>query len=316
MMSHSRLMIFVITATVIVAVGCGNSEIPGNKNVSYIDFSDSFRITGMITDNDRSPGELRIAVASITSPRETFRYYHDMFRHISAETGMNVTMVQRKTYSEINELAATNQIDVAFICSGGYISGIADSAFRLLVIPERNGRRTYQSFIITYQNSGIESLEDFKGRSFAFTDPLSTAGKLYPDKMLRDAGYMPDGFFNRTIYTYAHDNSIQLVSKRMIDGAAVNSLVYDYVAHTYPGRVSNIKIIYRSESFAMPPVVVSPALNDSLVMRLKSLFLEMHLDERSRHVLDMLMVDRYVAASDDDFSSVRDLLKVDRPDIK
>lgn len=314
MMFHTRLIIFLISAAVIVAGGCGNSGIPGNENVSYIDFSDTFRITGMLTDNDRSPGELRIAVASITSPRETFRYYHDMFRYISAETGMNVSMVQRKTYGEINELAATNQIDVAFICSGGYISGIADSAFRLLVIPERSGKRTYQSYIITYETSGIERLEDLKGRSFAFTDPLSTAGKLYPDKMLRDAGYTPDDFFNQTIYTYAHDNSIQLVTKRMIDGAAVNSLVYEYVAHTNPGRVSNIKIIDRSESFAMPPVVVSRALTDSMVVRLKSLFLEMHHDERSRHVLDMLMVDRYVTASDEDFSSVRNLLKFDRPD--
>lgn len=314
MMSLKRLIILLFTAAVIFAGGCGNSGIPGNDNIYYIDFSDTLKITGLAEENDRSSGELRIAVASITSPRETFRYYRDMFRLISEKTGMKVSMIQKKTYGEINDMAASNQIDLAFICSGGYISGVADSAFRLLVIPERDGKRTYQSYIITYESSGIDDFEDMKNRSFAFTDPLSTAGKLYPVKLLRDAGYMPEDYFSRIIYTYAHDNSIQLVSKRMIDGAAVNSLVYEYVAYTNPERVSNIRIIDRSGWFAMPPVVVSRELPDSMVAMLKDLFLEMHLDERSRNVLEMLMVDRYVVADDNDFSSVRSLVEGEEAD--
>ena len=268
----------------------------------------------MASEADQTRGELRIAVAAITSPRETFRYYEEMFGYISANTGMKVTMIQRKTYSEINQLAATNQIDVAFICSGGYISGIADTAFRLLVIPERNGRRTYQSYIITHEGSGIVEFEDFKGRSFAFTDPLSTAGKLYPEKRLRDMSQTAESFFHRSIYTYAHDNSIQLVGRRMVDGAAVNSLVYEYVAYNTPERVRNIRIIERSEWFAMPPVVVSNSLPETTVDMLEKLFLEMHLDEGNRSVLERIMVDRYIKAEDDDFRSVRDLLVMTKAD--
>jgi len=313
-MSLFSIKLKVIAVTAIIVTGCSNPEARKSGNLSLIDFGDSVRVSENAPKGSQSSGELRIAVASITSPRETFRYYQDMFRYISAKTGMKVTMIQRKTYGEINDLTATNQIDIAFICSGGYISGVADSAFRLLVLPERDGRRSYQSYIITHESSGIERFEDLKDRSFAFTDPLSTTGKLYPVKILRDAGYTTDGFFSSTVYTYAHDNSIQLVAKRVIEGAAVNSLVYEYVAHTNPDRLKNVKIIGRSDWFAMPPVVVSRALPDSLVARLKALFLQMHLDEPSRNVLRMLMIDRYMEANDDEFDSVRDLLKVDRPD--
>lgn len=309
-MLEMRLVLLFVLA--ITFTGCRNPEPRKSDTHSLIDFSDTVRIVESKAGGNDFAGELRIAVASITSPRETFRYYQDMFRYISEKTGMKVSMIQRKTYGEINDLAATNQIDLAFVCSGGYISGMADSAFRLLVVPVRNGKTTYQSYIITHVSSGIDSFVDLRGRSFAFTDPLSTAGKLYPDKWLRDAGYSTEDFFSRTVYTYAHDNSIQLVSKRMVDGAAVNSLVYEYVVQNNPERVRNINIIERSGWFAMPPVVVSWALPDSMVTRLEELFLEMHLDEPSRNVLEKLMVDRYVTANDGDFQSVRDLLRTER----
>ena len=52
------------------------------------------------------------------SPKETFIYYRQILDYIASGLGRNVELVQRKTYSEVNELIGKGEIDVAFICSG------------------------------------------------------------------------------------------------------------------------------------------------------------------------------------------------------
>jgi phosphonate transport system substrate-binding protein len=200
-----------------------------------------------------------------------------------------------------------NKADIAIVCSGNFVYGMADSAFKLLVVPEWKGQRHYNTYIITHKNSGIKSFVDLKGKRFAFTDPLSTSGRLYPTKRLREMDSTSDEFFESTVYTYAHDNSIQLVAKQVVDGASVNSLVFDYLATASPDRVKDITIIETSEPHAMPPIVISNKLPKELENRLIDIFLNIHKDKGSQAVLEKLMVDRYVLSNDSIFDSVREL---------
>lgn len=304
-MKNNNIILLIL---LVLLYGCSGVSNDQSHKQSRFNFSDTIKIAEKVTETDSSINELRIAIAAISSPRETFIYYNEMFKYIENETGMKVKMVQRKTYEEINQLAKSNQIDIAFVCSGGYVYGTMDSSFQLLAIPQRDGKRQYQAYIITHKNTGVTDLEDLRGKKFAFTDPLSTAGKLYPHKKLKEKGVLPCDFFSHTIYTYAHDNSIQLVAKQMVDGAAVNSLVFDYLAIFSPDRVKNIRIIDKSEWFAMPPIVVSSNVPVELKEKLKVLFLNIHKDEASKKVLEKLLVDKYVSASDTCFRSVRDMV--------
>lgn len=291
-----------------LSFSCQNPNEKEGSNVTTFNFSDTTVIDSQLTRADESKRVLRIAVSAISSPRETFEYYREMFKYIETSTGMKVNMIQRKTYEEVNSLLKTNQVDLAFVCSGGYVYGKDEGAFELLAISERNGSRIYQTYIITHKNTDIQKLEDLKGKRFAFTDPLSTSGKLYPAKRIKELGSTPDDFFASYTYSYAHDNSIQLVSKQMVDGAAVNSLVFDFLAHSKPERVENIRIIEKSEWYGMPPIVVANGVSEELKAELKRIFLNIHNDKGSMNVLSKLMVDKYVSDSDTIYKSVRDMI--------
>src|SRR3989304_2004576 len=78
----------------------------------------------------------------------------------------------------------------------------------IIMLMSGNEKPFYQSYIITNKNSGIEKFEDFIGKTFAFTDPLSNSGKLYADKRLKDLNTPSDSFFASTMFTHAHDISI------------------------------------------------------------------------------------------------------------
>lgn len=289
--------------------GCINNSGDGYHKQTRFDFSDTIRLEEKTVELNSTKEELKIAVAAITSPRETFFYYEEMLKYIEVEAGMKVNMIQKKTYEEINQLAKSNQIDLAFVCSGGYVYGTIDSSFQLLAIPEKDGTIMYQAYIITHKNSGIESLNDLQGKKFAFTDPLSTAGKLYTHMKLKERGVLPCDFFSHTIYTYSHDNSIQLVAKQMVDGASVNSLVYDYLALHSPERLKNIKVIDKSEGFAMPPIVVSNDVSEELKTKLKDIFLNMHKSVDAQIFLNKLHIDKYIEPCDSCFNSVRSLVR-------
>jgi phosphonate transport system substrate-binding protein len=307
-MKLQNYIAFLFSLFAFILFGCVEENSKDYPKQSRFDFSDTIRLEEKRVEFNSTKEELKIAIAAITSPRETFNYYDEMFKYIERETGMRVNMIQKKTYEEINQLAKSNHIDIAFVCSGGYVYGSIDSSFQLLAMPLRDGKNKYQSYIITHKNSGIESLDDLQGKKFAFTDPLSTAGKLYPQKKLKEKGIVPCDFFSHTIYTYSHDNSIQLVAKQMVDGASVNSLVFDYLALFTPERVKNIKIIERSEWYAMPPIVVSNHVSENLKSKLEEIFFNIHNHDEAKEFLDKLLVDKYVLPNDSCYESVRNMV--------
>ncbi len=291
--------------SIIFLISCTGNPRRENAESLYFNFKDTVRVDSIYKSSPNENRTLRFAISSISSPRETFNYYKDMLRHIEEQLEIKVIMIQRRTYQEINDLMKQDKADVAIVCSGNYVYGIADSAFKLLVIPEWKGQSFYNTYIITHKNSGVKSFNDLKNKRFAFTDPLSTSGKLFPTKRLKELNSTPEEFFESTVYTYAHDNSIQLVAKQMVDGASVNSLVYDYLRNTSPDRIKDIVIIEKSEPHAMPPVVVSNRLPKELEEKLTMIFLNMHTDKGSQQVLEKLLVDRYTIGHDSIYNNVR-----------
>jgi hypothetical protein len=54
------------------------------------------------------------------------------------------------------------------------------SIMELLVAPVVNNNTTYNSYIIVRNDSNYSDITDLSGQKFAFSDPTSNAGELYP----------------------------------------------------------------------------------------------------------------------------------------
>lgn len=248
-----------------------------------------------------------VAIASMTSPKVTYRYYSDLLHYISRKIDRPILVKQKRTYEEVNKLLKDGSVDFAFICSGAYISIKKKNLVYLLVVPVIDGKTTYNAFIITQKDNNIHSFLDLKGKSFAYTDPLSNTGKLYPSWLLKKLGFANKRFFSKTVYTYAHDESIQMVNRGIVDGASVHSLIYNYIAAFEPEEERNIKIIDTSQNFGMPPVVTPVSLSKEKYDRYKSVFLNIDKDSAGRAILKKLKIDKFVNVSDTIYNSVRKL---------
>lgn len=260
---------------------------------------------------------VKVAIASVVSPKESYIYYEEMIQYISKKLGGPVKIVQKRSYQEVNDLIKNNEIDFAFVCSGAYIDGHSEFGMKLLVAPEMYGETTYRSYIIVPKNSNYTELLELRGKKFAFSDPLSNSGKLYPTYRLALINETPESFFgvdekgkNNSFFTYSHDKSIIAVAEGIADGAAVDSLIYEYMKETKPEVISKTKIIEISPPFGIPPVVVPKDVNPFLEKRLADIFLNMNKDEEGMKILSKIKIDRFIYINDTAYDSVREMRKI------
>lgn len=252
---------------------------------------------------------LRVAVAAVISPKGTIESYSDLLNYLSEKTGRPVELVQRRTYMEINNLIESGEVDVGFVCTSAYIAGHDDFGMQLLVAPQVNEETVYRSLLIVPIDSPAKEMADLKGKVFAFTDPISFTGRVYPTSLVQQLGSTPDEFFNRTFFTYSHDEAIYAVANGLADGANVDSLVYEFAVTNKPSLLEKTRVIHTSQPFGIPPVVVNPSIRPQVKADLQSVLLEMSNDSRGRTALNSVGIDRFVLIENNAYDGVRDLLE-------
>ncbi len=253
---------------------------------------------------------LRVAVAAVISPKGTVESYSPFLSYLEEKLSRPVELIQRRTYLEVNDLIEHGEVDIAFVCTSAYIQGHDSFGMELLVAPQVDGKTTYNSYLIVPTSSQAQNMKDLRGKVFAFTDPISLSGRVYPTYLLQQLGFTSEEFFSRTFYTYSHDEAIRAVASGVADGAAVDSLVFEYAVARDPSLAQRVKVIHRSPDFGIPPVVVSPFTRPQIKDELQAVLLEMAADPTAEDALLSIGVERFVLINDNAYDSVRALVGV------
>jgi len=250
---------------------------------------------------------LRIAISGVLSPSKTLEYYQELLTYIGNKIDRYVILILKPTYAEINDLVESHRVDLAFVCTLAYVEGREKFGMEILVAPQMYGDTVYYSYLIVPDESNATSLSDLRGTRFAFTDPMSNTGHLAPTYHLSLMGETPASFFGSYMYTYNHDSSVFTVSDNLVDGAAIDSLVYDQLIDTNPDLADKTKIIDVWGPFGIPPLVINPAMDPQLKQELQDLFLNLHRFDEGMVVLNNLGIDKFVAVSDAIYDSIREM---------
>ena len=251
---------------------------------------------------------LRFAIGSMVTGSEGAAYYKQLLDYIGEKIGGYVKLVETDTYAEVSNLLKSGEVNVAFVCGRPYVDGHKGFGLELLAVPQVNGKAAYYSYIIVPRDSRVKTFDELRGGVFAFADPGSNTGKLAPTYMLAEINETPDTFFLKYIYTFAHDKSIRMVAEKMVDGAAVDSIVWDFYNKTAPEVTSKTRIILKSPPYGIPPVVVSSGIDPEIKNRLREIFLGLHEDEKSKKILKKMMIDKFVMTSDSQYDSIRKMI--------
>ncbi len=284
---------------------CGVLTGCGPQYAGYIDFSKGARVAAPAVATEEKP--LRIAITSVLSPQETIGYYRQLADHVTREMGRPMVLVQRKTYEELNSLLANDQVDLVFLSTGAYAAYRGITPIEMLVMVEWQGHSRYRTEVIVHKDSPYQSLEDLRDKVFAFTDPLSLSGHVMVTNYLWERQERPEKYFRRYIYTSSHDKSIWAVANRVVDGACMDSMVYEYAQEKNPDLAAQIKVIAQFPPTPTGPVVVNRHLPLEQRQRLRQVFLQMHEHPELHEAMRSLQTDRYVPPRPEEYEPLREL---------
>ncbi|MES9933782.1 MAG: phosphate/phosphite/phosphonate ABC transporter substrate-binding protein [Candidatus Sedimenticola sp. PURPLELP] len=236
---------------------------------------------------------------------ENLRFLDEWSHYLEHKMDRKVEFVLRKSYREVMDLLDAGGIEFAWICGYPYVQTRDPESLQLLTVPVYRGAPRYHSYIIVHHDSPYKRFRDLQGKSFAFSDPDSNSGFLYPLSLMAEKGEKPETYFRQTFFTFNHAETIQAVSEQFADGGAVDSYIWEYLAIFRPDITEKTRIIKKSPGFGFPPIVSRLGTNTDTVNLMKVTLENMDKDLTGKELLARLKLDGFGHQSDSLFDEIR-----------
>ncbi|WP_232699588.1 substrate-binding domain-containing protein [Brevibacillus daliensis] len=282
-LSKLLLMILIIC----LVSGCSRSI----SNYQII-FSESESPPAAYLDDTQSP--IRVAISGVLSPSHTIMHYRKITDYLGEQLNRPAVLIQRKSYNEISTLMMNGGADIALLSSGAFLTNGQDKGLEAIAMQERMGVPYYYGYLIVNRDSHISDINELREKRVAIADPSSYSSYIFVSKKLAEINETPEHFFESYTYTYSHEKSLKAVMNRVVDAAAVNSLVYEQAKLENPDIINSLQIIEKSEPVGTGPVVISSSLSDEEKNIIKELFMSMHEQPTLKPALKGLFIDRFV----------------------
>lgn len=251
-----------------------------------------------------SPSPIRFGLTAVVVT-ENLRFLDQWSQYLEQKMGRKVELVLRKSYREVMDLLDSGNIDFAWICGFPYIQPREPESIQLLTVPVYRGAPRYHSYIIVPESSPHQRFSDLKGEIFAFSDPDSNSGFLYPLALMVEQDETPETFFRQSFFTFNHAETVQAVSEQFADGGAVDSYIWEYLAIFKPEITEKTRIINKSPSFGFPPIVSRLGANPATVDLMKTTLEGMDEDVAGKALLAQLKLDGFGYYPDSLFNGIR-----------
>lgn len=258
-----------------------------------------------------APKVLRLGFAPFENQADVLKKAQPVVRALSRALGVPVKPFVAGDYPGVVEAMRAGKLDVAFYSPAALVMAERVAKARVILKSVYKGRSIYYSAIITRKDSPIKTLADLKGKSFAFVDPGSTTGGIYPRVMLLNAGVTPEKDFSHTIYAGGHDAAVLAVVNGKVDAAATfaNDTRGEDVPwkHMLKDKAGAIRVLSYSRPIPNGAVAVSEKLDPAVVAKVKQAFLDLGKTQSGRQELaKMYLIEQFAPASSADYDPVRE----------
>jgi len=248
--------------------------------------------------------EFRVSVIPDENPQELLRIYAPFTKYLSKEIGLPVKFVPVVDYAATVEGLAANRLDLVWF--GGFTSVQASrrakGAQRIIM---RKEDAQFKSKFITRKGSGIRSLKDLKGKTFAFGSVSSTSGHLMPRFYLLQAGIKPEKDFAKFAFSRAHDATAAWVEAGRVDAGALNFLVWDKLVQSKKVDISKVVVFWTTPPYVDYVWTIRGGIDQKLVKKISKAFL--NLDYKNpvhRKLLKLHRTKGYIPAKDSEWKGI------------
>ena len=197
--------------------------------------------------------------------------YRPLAEYLSKKLNRPVELRTVDSWEGLAKSLANGETDIALIGPWGYVLANNEAGAQAVSTILYDGKPEYFAIMVTHPNSGIGSVADLKGRTFAFGDKGSTSGYLIPLHYFMTQGINPDTYFAKVVHT-KHQAIETQVTQGVLDAGADYNRNRNAMIEQGLIKAEQSRIFWQSAPLPNDAVAVSKALyaDKTFVSRLQA----------------------------------------------
>jgi phosphonate transport system substrate-binding protein len=248
---------------------------------------------------------LRVSAIPDEAPTELQRKFAPLGAYLEQQLDMQVEFVPVSDYAAVVEALASDRLDMAWLGGFTFVQTRLKTGNAIPLVQREQDEKFTSKYITG--NPAVKSLQDLKGKTFAFGSVSSTSGSLMPRYFMLKDGINPEEFFSRVAYSGAHDATVAWVQAGKVDGGVLNASVWEKLVAA--GKVDTSKVIVLGTT---PPFydynwTVRGNLDPALVEKIKSAFLALDpAKPADKAILDLQAASRFIPTKAENYRGIED----------
>ncbi|RAK05193.1 phosphonate transport system substrate-binding protein [Halanaerobium saccharolyticum] len=220
-----------------------------------------------------NPDTIIFSYTPVEEPSVYKTAWADFLDHLAEVTGKEVMFYAVENYASQLEALRAGRIHIAGINTGSVPFAVNTAGVvPFAMMAAEDGSFGYEMEIITQQDSQLEGLEDLEGKTVAFVSQTSNSGFKAPSAILKSEMGYEAGEDYKTTFSGRHDNSIMGVYNGDYEAAAIANSVMHRMDASGAIDMSEIKTIYKSQTFPTTAYSYVNNLHPGLAQKIKKAF--------------------------------------------
>jgi len=249
-------------------------------------------------------GVLRVSAIPDEAPTELQRKFAPLGKYLEAQTGMKVVFVPVSDYAAVVESLATKKIDLAWLGGFTYVQAKIRTNGTAIPIVQREEDAKFTSKFIT-ADPAIKSLNDLKGKTFAFGAPSSTSGSLMPRYFLLQAGINPEKDFKNVAFSGAHDATVAFVAAGKADAGVLNASVWEKLVEAKKVDTDKVRVFATTPPYFDYNWTVRGDLDPALVKKLTDAFLKLDAgNPEQKEILQLQRAAKFIPTRKENYDGI------------
>ncbi len=256
--------------------------------------------------------ELKFGFTPFLSEAEMRTEFEPVMTYLSDAIGQKVVLYIAKDYGDLRTQMEAGAVDIGSFSPFAYVDAVRGGKVRIIAQSTLDGSATYRGVIVARKDSGLKTVTDLRGKRFAFVDPKSASGCLYPRAMLIETGITPESYFGETVFAGGHDKVIAAVLEGRADAGAIYEGALE-IARAKGVPTGNLVTLARTDLIPHDAITVRIGLDEALTKKIQAALVDMDKSEAGHRVLANSKPKKltgYVLAEDSLFDVVRRTAKI------
>ena len=247
---------------------------------------------------------LKVSAIPDEAPTELQRKFAPLGKYLEAEIGMKVEFIPVSDYAAVVESLAAKKLDLAWLGGFTFVQARLRTGNANPIV-QREEDRVFTSKFIANAASGINNLNDLKGKTFTFGSVSSTSGHLMPRFFLQQNKITPEKDFKRVAFSGAHDATVLQVEAGKVDAGALNASVWDKLLAEKKVDISKVKVIYTTPTYFDYNWTVRGDLDPVLVKKITDAFLKLDAKNPAhKEILDLQRASKFIPTNADNYKGI------------